>query len=67
LPSRRSGDRPGEPLTAGQKQGLPPIQFLTNSDITFDRTQGWKAYPDFTERFAKLWGRRHEARVLSYG
>ena len=46
----------GEPLTAGQKQGLPPIQILTKRDITFDPTQGWKAYPDFAERFAQLWG-----------
>ena len=46
----------GEPLTAGQKQGLPPIQILTKRDITFDPTQGWKAYPDFAEHFAKLWG-----------
>ena len=46
----------GEPVTAGEKRGLPPIQFLTKSDITFDPTQGWKAYPDFAQRFAKLWG-----------
>jgi ribose transport system substrate-binding protein len=46
----------GQPLTAGQKQGLPPIQFLTKSDITFDPTKGWQAYPDFAQRFAKLWG-----------
>jgi ribose transport system substrate-binding protein len=46
----------GEPLTAGQKQGLPPIQILTKRDITFDPTQGWKAYPDFAQHFAQLWG-----------
>ncbi|MDA0166852.1 substrate-binding domain-containing protein [Solirubrobacter ginsenosidimutans] len=46
----------GEPLTAGQKQGLPPIQILTERDITFDPTQGWKAYPDFADHFAQLWG-----------
>jgi ribose transport system substrate-binding protein len=46
----------GEPLTPGQKRGLPPIQILTKKDITFDPTQGWKAYPDFAQRFAKLWG-----------
>ena len=46
----------GEPLTAGQKQGLPPIQILTKRDITFDPTLGWKAYPDFAEHFAQLWG-----------
>lgn len=46
----------GEPLTAGEKKGLPPIQILTKSDITFDPTKGWVAYPDFAQRFAKLWG-----------
>jgi ribose transport system substrate-binding protein len=46
----------GEPVTAGEKQGLPPIQILTKADITFDPSQGWKAYPDFPQRFAKLWG-----------
>jgi ribose transport system substrate-binding protein len=46
----------GQPLTAGQKEGLPPVQVLTKSDIDFDPAQGWKAYPDFAQRFAKLWG-----------
>ena len=46
----------GQPLTAGEKLGLPPIQILTKSDITFDPTKGWVAYPDFPQRFAKLWG-----------
>jgi ribose transport system substrate-binding protein len=46
----------GQPITDGQKQGLPPIQILTRKDITFDPTQGWMAYPDFAQRFAKLWG-----------
>jgi hypothetical protein len=46
----------GEPLTAGQRQGLPPIQFLTKRDVTFDPTQGWKAYPDFADHFAQLLG-----------
>jgi ribose transport system substrate-binding protein len=46
----------GEPLTSGEKLGLPPIQFLTKADITFDPTNGWQAYPDFVQRFAKLWG-----------
>lgn len=46
----------GEPVTEGQKNGLPPVQILTQKDITFDPTKGWQAYPDFAERFAKLWG-----------
>jgi ribose transport system substrate-binding protein len=46
----------GEPVTAGEKQGLPPVQVLTKSDITFDPSKGWQGYPDFPARFAKLWG-----------
>ncbi len=46
----------GQPVTAGEKEGLPPIQILSKADIDFDPTQGWKAYPDFAQRFAKLWG-----------
>jgi ribose transport system substrate-binding protein len=46
----------GQPVTAGEKEGLPPIQILSKADIDFDPTQGWRAYPDFAQRFAKLWG-----------
>jgi ribose transport system substrate-binding protein len=46
----------GEPVTAGQKSGLPPTQVLTKADITFDPSKGWQGYPDFAQRFAKLWG-----------
>jgi ribose transport system substrate-binding protein len=46
----------GQPVTAGEKRGLPPVQILTKKDITFDPTKGWQAYPDFAQRFAKLWG-----------
>ena len=45
-----------QPVTEGQKKGLPPVQILTQKDITFDPTKGWQAYPDFAQRFAKLWG-----------
>jgi ribose transport system substrate-binding protein len=46
----------GQPVTAGEKAGMPPMQVLTQSDITFDPSKGWQAYPDFVQRFAKLWG-----------
>jgi ribose transport system substrate-binding protein len=46
----------GEPVSEGEKKGLPPVQILTRKDITFDPTKGWQAYPDFAQRFAKLWG-----------
>jgi ribose transport system substrate-binding protein len=32
-----------------------PIQFLTKDNLTFDSTQPWEAYPDFKDRFRKLW------------
>ncbi len=44
-----------QPLTAGERSGTVPIQFLYKSDLTGDVTKGWSGYPDFPERFAKLW------------
>ena len=32
-----------------------PYQMLESKDITFDPTHGWPGYPDFAQRFAKLW------------
>jgi ribose transport system substrate-binding protein len=46
----------GQELTGPQAEGLTPLQFLTQEDITFDPSKGWTGYPDFAERFAKLWG-----------
>lgn len=37
-------------------EGLSVLQFLTQKDITFDTSKGWTGYPDFAERFEKLWG-----------
>ena len=45
------GDQP----TASEKAGESPEQFLQQKDITFDPTNGWTAYPDYAQRFAKLW------------
>ena len=44
-----------EPLTAGEKAGIPPIQVVEAADITTDPAKGYSAYPDFPARFAKLW------------
>ncbi|MBS1895327.1 MAG: substrate-binding domain-containing protein [Actinobacteria bacterium] len=49
-------DMGGQKLTGPQAEGLGVIQFLTKEDITFDISRGWTGYPDFPERFAKLWG-----------
>jgi ribose transport system substrate-binding protein len=45
----------GQPQTAGELKGLPPIQILTAKD-NFDPTKLWTGYPDFAQRFMKLWG-----------
>jgi hypothetical protein len=44
-----------QPLTAGEKAGIPPLQMLTKQDINFNPTLGYPGYPDFAARFAKLW------------
>jgi len=46
----------GQELTGDEAKGLSPFQFLRKEDITFDPSKGWTGYPDFAERFAKLWG-----------
>lgn len=45
----------GQPPTAGEVAGSGPFQFLSQKDITFDPAKGWTGYPDFAQRFAKLW------------
>jgi ribose transport system substrate-binding protein len=44
-----------QPLTGPEAQGVTVIQFLTQHDMTFNPSGGWVAYPDFVQRFAKLW------------
>ena len=44
----------GQP-TASEKAGVLDEQFLEQKDITFDPTNGWIGYPDFTKRYATLW------------
>jgi ribose transport system substrate-binding protein len=46
----------GQELTGLEAEGIGVVQFLTPEDITFDPSKGWTGYPDFAERFAKLWG-----------
>lgn len=46
----------GEPVPADEGKGIPPLQFLEQKDITFDPAKGWTGYPDFAQRFSKLWG-----------
>lgn len=44
-----------QPLTAGERAGAVPIQFLYQKDLTGDVSKGWTGYPDFPQRFAQLW------------
>jgi ribose transport system substrate-binding protein len=46
----------GQELSGDQAKGMTVVQFLSKDDIDFDPSQGWTGYPDFAERFAKLWG-----------
>lgn len=46
----------GQELSGPESEGIPVYQFLTKEDIVFDPSKGWTGYPDFAERFAKLWG-----------
>ena len=46
----------GQPLTKSEKNGLPVIQLLDQESLANeDVSKGWSGYPDFAERFAKLW------------
>jgi ribose transport system substrate-binding protein len=45
----------GQPQTSGELKGLPPIQILTRA-TPFDPNKLWTGYPNFAQRFAKLWG-----------
>jgi ribose transport system substrate-binding protein len=46
----------GQSLSGDEAKGLPVLQFLTQKDMKFDPSKGWTGYPDFAQRFAKLWG-----------
>lgn len=43
------------PLTKGERSTVPPLQILEAKDLQFDVSKGWSGYPDFAQRFAKLW------------
>jgi ribose transport system substrate-binding protein len=43
------------PLTAGEKSTVPVMQIVSADDLDYDVSKGWSGYPDFAERFAKLW------------
>jgi ribose transport system substrate-binding protein len=43
----------GQTPQASEKLG--PSEVLTQKDITFDPSKGYVGYPDFAQRYAKLW------------
>jgi ribose transport system substrate-binding protein len=43
------------PLTAGEKTTIPVMQVVAAKDLDYDVSKGWSGYPDFQQRFAKLW------------
>ena len=45
----------GQPISDYQKHTSAPQQLLEAKDITFDPSKGWSGYPDFAQRFTKLW------------
>jgi ribose transport system substrate-binding protein len=46
----------GQPLPASEQGGVPPVEVLEKQNITFHPADGFSPYPNFAERFAKLWG-----------
>ena len=45
----------GAQPTASERAGDLDEEFLGQKDITFNTTDGWIGYPDFTRRYATLW------------
>ena len=45
----------GQDADATAVTDVPPMQFLTETELTGDVSRGWTGYPDFAERFAALW------------
>jgi ribose transport system substrate-binding protein len=45
----------GSQPTASEQAGDLDEEFLGQSDITFNTTDGWIGYPNFTQRYATLW------------
>ncbi|MDQ6731330.1 MAG: substrate-binding domain-containing protein [Actinomycetota bacterium] len=44
-----------QPLTSAEKAGYIPSRLITAADLPADVSKGYSAYPDFVQRFAKLW------------
>lgn len=51
----------GQPLTDAQKAGEVPLQLITKKDLPADVSKGFSAYPDFVQRFSKLWAKARRA------
>jgi len=44
-----------ETLPPEVEKHILPVQFLQQKDMNFDYRKGWTAYPDFVDRWTKLW------------
>ncbi|WCB91768.1 hypothetical protein DSM104299_00445 [Baekduia alba] len=45
----------GQPLTPNERTLPTPYQLITKEDLPDDVSKGFSIYPDFVERFGKLW------------
>ncbi|MGI5132439.1 sugar ABC transporter substrate-binding protein [Pseudonocardia sp. CA-107938] len=46
----------GQPLTDGEKAGIPPLSLIDAKSLDGkDVSRGYAAYPDFVQTFTKLW------------
>lgn len=47
----------GQPIAPGAKTDAPPAEFIDRAAMRgVDASKGWTGYPDFPQRFMKLWG-----------
>ena len=46
----------GQKQSGPEGEGLSVVQLLNKEEITFDPSKGWVGYPDFVERWEKIWG-----------
>lgn len=48
-----------QPLTPAERIGTVPQQLITAADLPTNVSNGYSAYPDFIQRFVKLWAKAH--------
>ncbi|MFJ2160537.1 substrate-binding domain-containing protein [Streptomyces sp. NPDC087856] len=43
------------PLTPAEQKSFVPVQWLSKDNTDFDISKPWTGYPDYADRFTKLW------------